>query len=337
MLKEANYGEVLNMKNYIMIDLRTPAEYFGSTIPEAVNLPILTNEEREIIGKTYKQNIDEAKALAIEFVGPRLHIIYKKLRKLSSGKLIVVFCARGGLRSRVLAYTMAAMGLPIIKLDLGYKGYRNYVLGHIEEILDKVTFVTLFGKTGSGKTEIIKSLKSLGADTLDLEGCANHRGSIMGSIGLEKCNSQKQFENNVFDSLIKRKSDLVFTEGESKRIGGIVMGNKLFEKTRAGINVGIESPIGFRVLNIKNDYLKAENLDGEILAALSKLEKYIPKKNISGYKESILKKDYDEVIERLMLEYYDLNYKSINNNFENKYYNINNLETAKKLIGDFIR
>ncbi len=337
MLKEMSYEEILNVKNYVLIDLRTEMEYEESSIPSAINLPILSNEERREIGTIYKNvSTEEAKTLALKYVGPRLHLMYEEIKKLAKGRMIVMFCARGGLRSRVLAYTLSAFGLPIIRMDSGYKGYRNYILKNTAEVLDKISFITLFGKTGSGKTDILSELNKMGADVLDLEGCANHRGSIMGSIGKEKIFSQKQFENNVFDMLINRKSDIIFTEGESKRIGSIIMGNELYEKTRAGKNIFIECPLEIRIQNIKKEYLNGENIDKQIVEALSKLERYISKKDIEELKNNILQKDYDIVIEKLMLNYYDLNYKSVNSDFEYRYNNLCAAETAKNIFDDFL-
>lgn len=337
MFTELTYEELLKYKNYVLIDLRTPKEHKESTIPNAINIPIFTDEERVQIGKTYKQiGVEDAKILGMDIVGKKLSTLYIKIKSLANGRQIALFCARGGLRSRVIGQTISAIGLPILKLDTGYKGYRNFVNNKLLELLKEVQFITLFGKTGCGKTNILKTLKEKGVDILDLEGCANHRGSLLGAIGLGEQNSQKNFENLVVDVLMNRKSNIIFTEGESKRIGNVIMPNVLYDKTREGKQVLISADINKRVLNIKNDYLKPNLEKDEIFDSLNKLLKYISKENIILYTESIKNDEYDIVIEKLMLNYYDLNYKSKDRTFLYNYINEDENKTADNLIKDFL-
>lgn len=337
MFTELTYQDLLKYKNYVLIDLRTPAEYKESTIPNAINIPIFTNEEREIIGKTYKQiGVEDAKILGMDIVGKKLSKLYIEIKSVANGKQIALFCARGGLRSRVIGQTISAIGLPILKLESGYKGYRNFVNEKLIELVGEVQFITLFGKTGCGKTNILKILEEKGADVLDLEGCANHRGSLLGNIGLGSPNTQKNFENLVVNTLLNRKSNIIFTEGESKRIGNVIMPNILYDKTREGKQVLIQSDINKRVLNIKNDYLKPDLDKEEIINSLNKLLKYISKENILLYTEAIKNDKYDSVIEKLMVNYYDLNYKSKDKEFPYNYTNEDEHITADNLINDFL-
>lgn len=337
MFKEISYGELLDIKNYVLIDVRTPSEYKISTIANAINIPIFTDTQREIIGTTYKHiGVEEAKILGVQYVSEKLVDLYKQYKEVSNKKQIAIFCARGGMRSGVIGQTLSALGMPILKIQHGYKGYRAFLNEHLPKIISEIEFVTLYGKTGTGKTNILSSLKQKGANILDLEKSANHRGSLLGSIGLNAQNSQKQFEALVFDTLIKRTSNIVFTEGESKRIGNVVMPNYLFDKINTGKKILIDSPIEHRVKNIRDEYLKDGFDKEEIKNAIRKLNKYVNNNIIENYISLLDNDNYDAVIKELMVNYYDNNYACSKKTFDYNYININEHQIADKLISDFL-
>lgn len=319
-------------ENHILIDLRSPSEYKSETIPGAINLPIFSDEERKIVGTIYKQeSVEKAKKVGIEFIANRLPSIYEEVNKLDqSYHDLVFFCARGGFRSSSLVALFKSLGINAIKLDNGYKGYRKYINEQLPIMIEKIQFIVLYGNTGTGKTDILKCLKEEGMDILDLEGCANHRGSTLGSVGLGEQNTQKLFESLIYSSLSKRKTNLVFIEGESKRIGKDIIPDYLFQAMNNAIKIKIEAHMERRVDNILKDYV--HETDDELITALNYLRKYLGDSNIDLYIESINHHEYKKVIEELMIKYYDPMYEHKNRVYDAIFYNEETLKVANDII-----
>lgn len=336
MFKTMNYKEIEENQfneDYIFVDLRSESEYRDETIPGSINIAILNDEERKIVGRAYKQeNAEKAKLLGLEIVGKKLPHMYKEISKLNEkDKTLVFFCARGGYRSSSIVSLLSSIGTHSIKLENGYKGYRHHITEMLPLLVEDVEFVVLYGNTGSGKTEILKSLKTLGADILDLEGAANHRGSTLGSVGLGEQNSQKMFESILYHSLKSRKENIVFTEGESKRIGRDVIPNYIFDKIKDGTHINISSPLKYRVETILKDYV--HGTDDELIEALTCLEKRLGKSTVEEYISNIKNDNYRIVIKDLMENYYDPLYEKNTRNFVSSFHNENHLETAKDILG----
>lgn len=336
MFKVVSYEDIDNKKideSHILIDLRSPSEYKSETIPGAINIPLFDDEERKIIGTVYKQeSIEKAKTLGMEFAAKRLPSLYEEVNKLDHDyHNLVFFCARGGFRSSSLVSLFKSIGINAIKLDNGYKGYRRYINEQLPLMVQEIQFVVLYGNTGTGKTDILKSLKQEGMDILDLEGCANHRGSTLGSVGLGEQNNQKTFESLVYESLANRKTNLVFIEGESKRIGKDIIPDYLFDAMNKGMKIKIEANIERRIDNILKDYV--HGTDDELISALNYLRKYLGNTNIDFYIESINKHEYKKVIEELMIKYYDPLYEHKNRVYDGVFINEHTFTTAKDIIG----
>lgn len=335
MLREITYEDLEKGRleaSYLIIDVRTPGEYNSETIPGAINIPIFTDEEREVIGTTYVQeSIDKAKQLGVEAVSRKLPDIYRQVNQLDKEyQNLIFFCARGGFRSRSVVVLFKSLGINAIRLDNGYKGYRRHVNQSLPRLIEEVQFRVLYGNTGSGKTEVLKKLKENGQDILDLEGCANHRGSMLGGVGLGKASSQKMFESLVYHSLINRKSNTVYTEGESKKIGKVTMPDYLFNKIKAGENIEITANIETRIDNILRDYV--HDTDEELLNSLSYLTRSLGADNIERLSEMIRNHDYRPVIEELMIKYYDPMYEYKNREYIASFENRNAEETAERII-----
>ncbi|MFV0502900.1 MAG: tRNA 2-selenouridine(34) synthase MnmH [Lachnospirales bacterium] len=323
--------------NAIFVDLRTELEYEENTIPGAINIPILSNEERAEVGTIYKQR---SKELAIEkaiiYTSEKLPDIFIKLRNIAKdSKLLVVFCARGGMRSSSVASLFSSLHFNIVKLDMGYKGYRHHINKYLPIELEKVKFIGLYGKTGTGKTKILKELKLMNIDILDLEGCANHRGSTLGSVGLSKQNSQKTFESLVYDSLIKRNSNTIFIEGESKRIGNVILPSYLYEKLINSTKILIESSIDYRTKTIHDEYINEYFTKKDFMVKLNWLNKYISKKDIEDLITHLKNNDYDYVIKKLMINYYDIKYNVNSYSYERIFYNTNDKKCGEDILKFF--
>lgn len=293
--------------DYILVDLRSPEEYEEFTIPGAVSLPIFDNEERKVIGTVYtKESIDKAKKIGIECASRRLPVLYEEISKLKEQHdKVVLFCERGGYRSSSLCALLSSVGVGVLKLRGGYKGYRAVVNAQLPELNSKVSYIVIHGYTGTGKTELLKMLEDRGHAVLDLERYANHRGSLLGDVGLGERVSQKQFEAYVYDSLRSRRSDTVFVEGESSRIGNIVIPHYIMERMRAGRHILAEGSLDKRAERIVAEYTQKEDCNDDIIASLNRLGRHISAKRIDEYTQMVKSGNYHAVAEDLMVRYYD--------------------------------
>ncbi len=324
-------------KTVIFIDVRTPKEYEEDHIPNAVNIPLFSNEEHAEIGTLYKQmSPTEAKRKGVQFISKSLPEIFEKMSALSEenrGTELAVYCARGGMRSSTFGSLFSNLGMPIAKVDGGYKSYRMYVRETLPKVLEEVDFITLFGKTGCGKTIILQEMERQGIDILDLEGYANHRGSLLGHIGLSKQYGQKRFESMILHKVLNRKSDIMYTEGESKRIGKIVMENYLYDKLQKSKKIEITAPMETRVQTIKKMYINENFKDEDMYIALEKMKVYMSNKIFETFIDLLKDKNYDMLIEELMINYYDKVYKSNQINVVSEASYEGNLEkTIKKIL-----
>lgn len=297
--------------DYILIDLRSEGEYKDYTIPGAINLPILNNKERKEVGTVYKnESEDKAKSIAVKAASEKLPYIYETIRELEKKhEKVVLFCARGGMRSTVLDKFLVSLGAKVYKLKGGYKGYRAFINQELPKINEKIEYVVLQGNTGTGKTLILKELEQRGYNILDLEGCANHRGSFLGNVGLGEGYSQKKFESLVYEQLRARNSNLVIIEGESKRIGGVLIPDYIYDKMKDSKRLLIKADLEKRAKNIIEEYIQNKNWREETKRGLIKLEKYLGKKEIEEYINLLDGEDILKLVKDLMKKYYDPMYK----------------------------
>lgn len=307
MYKTVNYMELDIDGDYVLADVRSNGEHTEFTIPGAVNIPVFDNEERSIIGTIYKnESVEKAKKAGIQMVSAKLLELYEKFSVLKNNhREVVIFCERGGMRSSSLWALFNSIGLKVIKLESGYKGYRAALNENLPKIVDEVTFVMLHGHTGTGKTQLLQQLEQKGLDVLDLEGYANHRGSILGDIGLPEKVSQKTFDALVFEKLRRRKSNYVLIEAESGRIGNIVIPQFMHSKMKEGIHIIVEGSLEARAKRIVDEYIVNDNSKQEILDALDRLVKYMGAKKTESIRGLVQEENYLEAAKELMLIHYD--------------------------------
>lgn len=295
----------------LLLDVRSPGEYQDSTIPGAVSLPLFSDAERKLIGTVYTQESKEkAKRIGIDLVGSKLISFYDKIqeyRKLK--KKLVVFCARGGMRSGSLCALFNALNIPLWQLEGGYKAYRQTVCSQLPKLHKKIKYLVLHGYTGTGKTELLYKLAEKGFNILDLEGAANHRGSIFGSLGLGRQNSQKTFESIIYHQLLARKSDFVFVEAESRKIGHACLAGELYESMQDGLHILVEAPLELRAARLVKEYIKTPKSKDEVLELLSRLKVNLGEKKIKLLQQLLRDDKYQEIAYILINDYYDPLYR----------------------------
>ena len=335
MIGAQKYEDLLKKKEkLIFIDVRSPKEFEEAHIPNAVNIPVFDNLERELIGTLYKtEGKRTAIREALRIIGPKVFDIYLEFEKYYKKDYeMIVYCARGGMRSSTITALLKEFSMPLAKLAGGYKGYRQYLNDTLPSLIKEFQIITLYGKTGTGKTNILKKMKEIGYDILDLEGCANNRGSLLGGIGLGEKHSQKYFESLVFESLLNAKTKTILTEGESRRIGNIVMPVFLNESLVSSRKLYIEASLEKRIETIRKEYLK-ENLDSnEIIEAISKLKKYISHGQVDEYIAQINNNEFDFVISDLIEKYYDKVYSNKNKEYEKTFDNNDEERCVREII-----
>ena len=325
-----SYEQSLELENSIYIDARKEEEYNEATIPGAVNIELLDFEQRKKIGTIYKQKSPKkAKLKGVELVSPKIPDLIAEVNELSQKfDNLIIFCSRGGLRSKSLAEFSNLAGIEVYRLQNGYKGYRHYIMDKLENYQFKGEIVVLHGNTGVGKTYILKEMEKLGANIIDLEGIANHRGSAFGSIGLQQPYNQKYFESLLWEELKKKDhpNDYIFVEAESRRVGHSVIPEFFNNKMKAGEDILIQASMKKRVENIYLEYVKDIESDKEafserVLESLKAIKKYIIKKAGKDSYSELLKLakrgEFKKLTEILLKEYYDPMYEHSQNKIDN--------------------
>ena len=230
-----------SLRSSITIDVRSPAEFEHAHIPHALNLPLFDNEQRALIGTTYKKQSREAAIkVGLPLFGAKMLPMIETVEAWIKDRqkendltkpTIYVHCWRGGMRSAAVAWLLDLYGYKVIQLTGGYKAYRNWVL---EQFTIPYRLKVLGGYTGSGKTEILHALQEKNYAVIDLEGLAHHKGSAYGAIGQLPQPSQEMFENLLAEKLLEvnKKQKSIWIEDESQRIGTVLIPTPLFHLMR---------------------------------------------------------------------------------------------------------
>ena len=292
--------------NSPIIDVRSPAEYEKGHIPGALNIPLLSNDEREIVGTLYKQKGREKAILkALELTGPKMAdyvVKANEILKNIDAKKIRIYCWRGGMRSGSMAWLFNLTGIETDILIKGYKAYRNYIS---EKISGTKKPIVLGGYTGSGKTEILQYL-SKDNQVIDLEKYAHHKGSAFGFIGEEEQPTTEQFENNIgLEWLNFNLNETLWIEDESRTIGKVYLPDNLYSTIRNSDLIFIDVPKELRIENLVRIYTGYDK--SHLKIALDRIVKRLGGQNYKAAIEALVADDYYTVAD-ISLTYYDKAY-----------------------------
>lgn len=308
------------VKSGVIFDVRTPAEYSQGKIPESINLPLFTNEERVLIGTAYKkQGKNIAIELGLEIIGPKMAILVKNAKDLIDSGAARVHCWRGGLRSHSVSWLLNLFGIHTFTLKGGYKSFRRWVLNEFQA-LKAYKFIVVGGMTGSGKTEILKLLKQRGEQVIDLEALALHRGSSFGMIDMPSQTSNEQFENDLAYQLHKFDcAKTIWIEDESRMLGNCQIPNSLIESMRTAPLVLIQPSLEERIDRLCTDY---SHVDPHLLiAATSRISKKLGGLRTQLIIKLIESQNLPEAV-RQLLSYYDSTYQHSLNKHRGTFYSI---------------
>jgi tRNA 2-selenouridine synthase len=289
----------------LIVDVRSPVEFFKGHLYNAVNIPLFEDIERAEIGTLYKQQgKDTAVSRGMEIVSPKFEFFLDQAKALSRNKKIFVYCFRGGMRSNSFAWLMNQNGLNAQILKGGYKAYRNHVLNYFEK--DR-KIILLGGKTGSGKTDILKKLAETSNQVIDLERIAHHKGSAFGSINEKKQNPQQVFENTLYHKMTETDPTLpLIMENESQNIGYNKIPSGLWYNMKKSAIIKLNVPFELRVEKLVTDYATV-NIN-ELKDAVMKIAQQLGLLNTKNCLHYLDEGNLAEVA-RLSLLYYDKAYE----------------------------
>ncbi|HWQ89623.1 MAG TPA: tRNA 2-selenouridine(34) synthase MnmH [Desulfitobacteriaceae bacterium] len=309
MIREINIEELSKLKNAILVDVRSEGEYSEATIPGALNLPLFNNIERAEVGTTYTRiSPQAARKLGLRLVSPKLPLLVENAVMLAEAGSLVIFCWRGGMRSKALASVLDVMGITVYRLLGGYKAYRAKVLAYFQT-KPAYKFLVLSGNTGVGKTEFLQCLRQKGYPVVDLEKLANNRGSVFGAVGLGSPPSQKAFEALLYEELKSLAGfGYIIVECESRRIGRVTLPGSIYQALQEGTRILLFDSISNRVQRLLREYSSVPNALEEIKEALERLFKMLGHAKIRELKKMLELNELQEFTKRLLLEYYDLYY-----------------------------
>ena len=303
----------MNFKDYdTVIDARTPAEYALDHVPGAVSAPVLDDAERAQVGTLYKQvSPFEAKKLGAALVAKNVarHIDTLFSQKDKSWRPLV-YCWRGGKRSGAMAHILREVGWQADTMPGGYRAYRRWVVEELSTLPEQLEFIVVHGPTGSGKSRYLAALARAGAQVVDLERLAAHRGSVLGGMPGEPQPTQKWFESQLLAELQAcQPGEPIFVEGESKKIGELQVPEALMGRMRASSCLRLATDVDTRVTLLLDEYRHFLADRAALEAQLDCLTALHGRARIAEWKGLAAAAKWREFVARLLAEHYDPAYE----------------------------
>jgi len=308
----------------IFIDTRTPKEFEEDHLPSAINLPILSNDERAIVGTIYKQvSQEDAINKGVEFFAQKMPDYIKEVSQYKK-KPIILYCWRGGMRSKTITSLLDSLGYNVKQLIGGYKSYRAYVKQQLDNYQLTPKICVLWGLTCTGKTALLQKLPNV----IDLEGFAQHRGSLYGALGLTP-NSQKRFDSLFLEEINKLNQEpYIIVEGESRKIGDVQIPEFFYKAMLKGTHLHITRNLDLRAKEAVKEYLTSEEILTKFKTITQNLDRLLSNKRKQEILQFIENQQYEDAVKILLTDYYDplYNHTLKKMNFS---YEVNNDEEEK--------
>ena len=311
MMKEIEYiDDWRKLKNAEIIDVRSPSEFNNDHIPGSINIPILNDQQRHDVGKTYKEvNPFKAKIMGASIISKNISkFLDNEFFSRKGSWQALIYCWRGGQRSRSLALVLNEIGWRISILKGGYKNYRKLVLDELND-LSKYQFKILQGQTGSAKTKILNCLNNMNAQVIDLENLACHRGSLLGSEINKKQHSQRYFESLLHNAIDKFDcTKPIFIESESSKIGKLHLPKKLWTKLNESDRLLLNVPIDERIKFLLKEYKHLTKDCKLIQPFISGMKGKIANEKLSNWRILIQRKEWENFVKEILENHYDPKY-----------------------------
>jgi tRNA 2-selenouridine synthase len=295
-----------------IIDARSPSEFAEDHLPGAVNAPTLDDAERARVGTIYKQqSAFEAKRVGAPLVARNIaRHIEERFAAMPKDWRPLVYCWRGGGRSGSLVHVLRQVGWDAVRLDGGYKAFRKQVVADLESMPARFDFEVVCGATGSGKSRLLEALEAEGAQVLDLERLAAHRGSVLGERPDAPQPSQKSFETAIWSALSSfDPARPVYVESESRKVGDLRVPGELIERMRASRCIRLEADEATRVALLRDDYAHFVERPDVLVEKLECLKPLHGAGRIEGWKAALARGDWDGLVRDLLVAHYDPAYE----------------------------
>jgi tRNA 2-selenouridine synthase len=302
-----------------IVDVRSASEYALDHIPGAINCAVLDDRERAEVGTLDRQQSSfEARrrgaAMVARNIARHLETTFASMPR---DWRPLVYCWRGGNRSGAMTQILGGVGWPARQLEGGYRAFRRQVVADLETLPTRIEFRVVCGTTGSGKSRLLQQLQIAGAQVLDLEGLANHRGSVLGRLPSSPQPSQKFFESRLWLALRSfDPSRPVFVEAESRKVGELRVPDVLLDRMRAAQCIRVELPFDARVRLLRTDYVHFEQEPSLLFAQLDCLVALHGRQKIGAWKALATAREWDQMVESILRDHYDPAYlRSMARNF----------------------
>ncbi len=300
-----------------IVDARSPSEFALDHIPGAINCPVLDDEERAIVGTLYvQQGAFEARRVGGAMVAANLaRHLREQFAEMPERWKPLVYCWRGGMRSGSMVQWMRLVGWDAQQLAGGYKSFRRHVIAQIESIVPQLNLRVVLGATGSAKTRVLQALEAQGAQVLDLEHCARHKGSLLGNLPGVEQPSQKSFETQV--ATVLEQVDLsrpLYVEGESARIGRISVPPILVAHMRSSVAIEVAATPEARLNYLLRDYAYLGDDVDSLIDKLGVLTELQGKETVGRWQDWARNKDLPHLFGELMTLHYDPHYERSQSN-----------------------
>ena len=291
-----------------LLDVRSESEFAEDHIPGALNCPVLSDAERARVGILYKEASPfEAKKVGAALVSANIaRHLEARFQERPRGWRPLVYCWRGGSRSDAMAHVLSQVGWHSGRLEGGYRAYRRAVIGDLLTQPERFQWRSVCGATGCGKSRLLRALAALGAQVLDLEALAAHRGSVLGSLPGEAQPQQKMFESRIWQRLRGfSPARPVYVEAESRKIGNLRVPEALIAEMWRAPCIMLEAPMNVRIALLKEEYAHYIADPAALCAQLACLTGIHGRETVAGWTKKVLAGAWDEFIGDVLSRHYD--------------------------------
>ena len=316
-----------------IIDVRSPTEFNDDHIPHAINLPVLSDEERALVGTTYKKDSRfKARKIGASLIAKNTadhlnNTLYSKNREWKP----LIYCWRGGQRSSAFATILSQIGWRPSLVEGGYKNYRRAVTQLLHRSNTNFDLILLSGHTGTGKTEVLQALAALGLQTINLEELAAHRGSVFGALDRPQP-KQKLFESSVYETITSLDtSQPIFLEAESRKIGNLVIPNMLWDQMKVARRIELAAPLTERAIYLTRAYQDLTADDEKLNRRINYLVTQQGHRKVEYWKNLSTKKEFVELAVELIESHYDPRYSNSRKSSKHDIIEFINLKTITKV------
>jgi tRNA 2-selenouridine synthase len=295
-----------------VLDARSPSEYAEDHLPDAVNVPVLDDEERALVGTIYKQqSAFEAKRAGAPLAARNIAAhIESRFAAMPRSWRPLVYCWRGGGRSGSLVHVLRQVGWDAQRLDGGYKAFRRQVVAELETMPAAFGYRVVCGATGSGKSRLLEALQEAGAQVLDLELLAQHRGSVLGELPGEPQPTQKSFETALWTRLAQfDRRRPVYVESESKKVGNLRVPDALILRMRESPCIRLEADAAVRVALLMEEYAHFVADPAALMRRLDLLRDLHGAERIALWKTHLEQGRWEPLVHDLLESHYDPAYR----------------------------